>query len=45
MRFTKDWDSPRSESASIHNGRKTVRYVLRRLGDQAAVAGGSASTE
>jgi predicted GNAT superfamily acetyltransferase len=32
-------------SASIHNGSKTVRYLLRRLDDQAAVAGGSASTE
>jgi hypothetical protein len=32
-------------SASIHNGSKTVRYLLRRLNDQAAVAGGSASTE
>jgi hypothetical protein len=27
------------------NGSKTVRYLLRRLDDQAAVAGGSASTE
>jgi predicted GNAT superfamily acetyltransferase len=32
-------------SASIHNGSKTVRYLLRPLDDQAAVAGGSASTE
>jgi hypothetical protein len=32
-------------SAAIHNGGKTVRYLLCRLGDQAAVAGGSASTE
>jgi hypothetical protein len=31
-------------SASIHDGSKTVRYLLRPLG-QAAVAGGSASTE
>ena len=42
MRFTKAWDLPRSEA---HNGSKTVRYLLRRLDDQAAVAGGSASTE
>jgi uncharacterized protein len=32
-------------SASIHGGSKTVRYLLRRLDDYAAVAGGSASTE
>jgi predicted GNAT superfamily acetyltransferase len=32
-------------SASIHYGSKTVRYLLRRLDDQAALAGGSASTE
>ncbi|MBV9459593.1 MAG: GNAT family N-acetyltransferase [Bradyrhizobium sp.] len=32
-------------SASIHDGRKTVRYLLRRLEDQAALAGGRASTE
>jgi predicted GNAT superfamily acetyltransferase len=32
-------------SAAIHNGSKTVRYLLRRLDHQAAVAGGSASTE
>ena len=32
-------------SASIHNGSKTVRYLLRRVDRQAAVAGGSASTE
>jgi uncharacterized protein len=32
-------------SAGIHGGRKTVRYLLRRLDDYAAVAGGSASTE
>jgi hypothetical protein len=32
-------------AATIHNGRKTVRYLLRELDDQAAVAGGSASTE
>ncbi len=32
-------------SASIHNGSKAVRYLLRRLGCQAALAGGSASTE
>jgi uncharacterized protein len=32
-------------SASIHDGRKTVRYLLRHIEDQAAVAGGSASTE
>jgi hypothetical protein len=32
-------------SASIHDGSKTVRYLLRRLDDQAALAGGSASTE
>jgi hypothetical protein len=32
-------------SASIHNGSKTVRYLLRRLDDQAALAGGNASTE
>ena len=31
-------------SASLHDG-KTVRYLLRRLDDYAAVAGGSASTE
>jgi uncharacterized protein len=31
--------------ARIHDGRKTVRYLLRRLDDYAAVAGGSASTE
>ena len=33
-------------SASIHDGRKTVRYLLKQLAEnQAAVAGGSASTE
>jgi hypothetical protein len=32
-------------SASIHDGRKTVRYLLCPLDDQAALAGGSASTE
>jgi uncharacterized protein len=32
-------------STSIHDGRKTVRYLLRRIEDQAALAGGSASTE
>jgi predicted GNAT superfamily acetyltransferase len=32
-------------SARIHGGSKTVRYLLRRLDDYAAVAGGSASTE
>ena len=32
-------------AASIHHGSKTVRYLLRGLDDQAAVAGGSASTE
>jgi uncharacterized protein len=32
-------------SARIHDGRKTVRYLLRGLDDYAAVAGGSASTE
>jgi len=32
-------------SASIHDGRKTVHYLLRRIADQAALAGGSASTE
>jgi len=32
-------------SAGIHGGSKTVRYLLRRLDDYAAVAGGSASTE
>jgi len=32
-------------SVSIHGGSKTVRYLLRRLDDYAAVAGGSASTE
>jgi predicted GNAT superfamily acetyltransferase len=32
-------------SASIHGGSKTVRYLVRRLDDYAAVAGGSASTE
>jgi hypothetical protein len=32
-------------SASIYDGRKTVRYLLRRLDDYAALAGGSASTE
>jgi hypothetical protein len=32
-------------SARIHNDRKTVRYLLRRMEDQAALAGGSASTE
>jgi predicted GNAT superfamily acetyltransferase len=29
----------------IHNGGKTVRYLMRKLGGQAALAGGSASTE
>jgi hypothetical protein len=33
------------DSASIHDGRKTVRYLLRPLDVQAALAGGSASTE
>jgi hypothetical protein len=32
-------------SASIHGGSKTVRYLMRRLDDYAAVAGGSANTE
>jgi hypothetical protein len=32
-------------SAAIHDGTKTVRYLARRLEDQAAVAGGRASTE
>ncbi|HLZ04569.1 MAG TPA: GNAT family N-acetyltransferase [Bradyrhizobium sp.] len=32
-------------AATIHDGSKTVRYLLRKLDDQAAVAGGSASTE
>jgi predicted GNAT superfamily acetyltransferase len=32
-------------SASIHDGRKAVRYLLCRLEDYAALAGGSASTE
>jgi hypothetical protein len=32
-------------SATIHGGSKTVRYLLRSLDGQAAVAGGSASTE
>jgi len=31
--------------ASIHDGRKTVRYLLRCVEGQAALAGGSASTE
>jgi len=32
-------------SAAIHDGTKTVRYLVRRLEGQAAVAGGRASTE
>ena len=32
-------------AATIHDGSKTVHYLLRKLDDQAAVAGGSASTE
>jgi uncharacterized protein len=32
-------------SAAIDGGRKTVRYLLRSLDDQAALAGGKASTE
>jgi predicted GNAT superfamily acetyltransferase len=32
-------------SAAIHDGSKTVRYLMRNLEDHAAVAGGRASTE